>query len=439
MDDKKTSPVDSVTYLRRLGRLFTQLAAARFSDAEAVWALQLKLLKLQQHVQREISALKLNDGTSAGLEDLRWTRHQARRFGDAFAWVILGNQRNLIYPLARNSPVPIPEEGPSSDVVVRMARDMWAQGWGFPLLHDVTNVLRLGDVTFVSVDPNVTHTVEIKSSKIRELSVDTAEFAVTAYFAKMPSFVLPEREGPDEKRSKRRRPARLTKQLARISTALEIGASVGAGATTLTSGERHLSVQIESGAGTYWDSLAAACRRARRSGYASFAADNVTLYFISYSESGAFKEVIEQSSMVDDLQASGIMGSQSGDSVNVFSIPSHHDRNHPELYLPFYLYPLPKSTILDLTHGRMAITALTNLGRVLDSLRSAGFDARSDGQQITLRGRYVDAEGAPLHYETNALNGELWSSLAEFRSLSYLITAATSIVDTIVSSDVRPA
>jgi hypothetical protein len=145
MPEPETTTPAARPYLRRLERLVRTLIGTRFESAQDIWQLQLDLLQLQRDVQASISATKKrarSDPTArADLESLRVARWHARRFGDAIAWLLLGLNRQLIYPLAQNEPTAVVPDDHGSRGVIAIATALSNDGWGFPLLHDITDCL----------------------------------------------------------------------------------------------------------------------------------------------------------------------------------------------------------------------------------------------------------------------------------------------------------
>lgn len=88
---------------------------------------------------------------------------QLRSVGDAFAWKAFGFHRPFILALSRNdSPGPI--HGKAGFAVERArAERAYKEDGHFALLHDLTNCLRIGDIT-VWDEINPPHTEEIKTN-----------------------------------------------------------------------------------------------------------------------------------------------------------------------------------------------------------------------------------------------------------------------------------
>jgi hypothetical protein len=148
-----STSLEADEYVRRLESMVLRLLRGRFSSADDLWRLQLDLLALQRDIQRAIKACKAerrsDQASHERLVGLRHARWHARRFGDAYAWVVLGFDRRTIFPLAKNTRVAIADENHGSRGLLAISEGLSNEGWGFPLLHDITDTLRVGDVTFV--------------------------------------------------------------------------------------------------------------------------------------------------------------------------------------------------------------------------------------------------------------------------------------------------
>lgn len=88
------------------------------------------------------------------LEVVLWDRivRQLRSVGDALAWRCFGFDRRIVIALSRNAP-PSPvvgKEGLGSELGV--VEERWESKQQFVLLHDLTNSIRIGDVTIVTDD-----------------------------------------------------------------------------------------------------------------------------------------------------------------------------------------------------------------------------------------------------------------------------------------------
>lgn len=97
----------------------------------------------------------LGDGTDAWrFEALLYERlaRQLRTVGDGLAWRTFNYNRSLIVAMSRNdSPGPL-ERTEGLEFELRAVRDIWQKKRSFALLHDLTNCLRIADLTEVGAD-----------------------------------------------------------------------------------------------------------------------------------------------------------------------------------------------------------------------------------------------------------------------------------------------
>lgn len=140
----------AAAFKKQLESLVVDLLGRRYWSADDMWNAQLRLLRLQRDIQAAIARRKAGPkrGEKEDLDALRDAMWHARRFGDAYAWVLFKGERTWIDPLAENERVPVPPESHSAQAVTAVAVELTSKGYGFPLLHDITEGLRVGDVTF---------------------------------------------------------------------------------------------------------------------------------------------------------------------------------------------------------------------------------------------------------------------------------------------------
>lgn len=123
-----------------------------------------QIVKVREHGWRgqvqalqEVQRIVENEGSQ-----LRHALAKSRSLGDAIAWKLLGGNTQVISSLSRNSKVgSVPDPDACVGVQI-MAQHLARQGARFPILHDITNILRVGDITFISADRSPM-TVEIKT------------------------------------------------------------------------------------------------------------------------------------------------------------------------------------------------------------------------------------------------------------------------------------
>ncbi len=96
-----------------------------------------------------------------------WERiaRQYRSIGDAMAWRAFGFRREFILALSRSEPAGVMAGKAGLAAELERVESAWADG-SFALLHDLTNCLRIGDVTVFGPD-DVPVTEEIKTNPRR--------------------------------------------------------------------------------------------------------------------------------------------------------------------------------------------------------------------------------------------------------------------------------
>ena len=91
---------------------------------------------------------------------------QYRCVGDALAWRVFGFQRRNIIALCPNEPPGVMAGKKGLDAELERVEQAWKEDGQFAILHDLTNCLRIGDVT-VFGDHGSPETIEIKSDPQR--------------------------------------------------------------------------------------------------------------------------------------------------------------------------------------------------------------------------------------------------------------------------------
>jgi hypothetical protein len=96
---------------------------------------------------------------------------QYRSIGDALAWRVFGFERKYILALCRNDPPGSMARKAGLLAEIESAERAWKEGGQFAIMHDLTNCLRIGDITVFSNDGRVPpQTFEIKSNPKRRSS-----------------------------------------------------------------------------------------------------------------------------------------------------------------------------------------------------------------------------------------------------------------------------
>ena len=430
-------------YWKRLERLVRTLIGRRFRTARDLWRLQTRLLTLQRDIQGSISELKRSRGSADELEELRSVRWHARRFGDAIAWTLLGLDRQYIYPLARNSPVPIPLDVHGTRGVQAIAEGL-AGDWGFPLLHDITDCLRIGDITFVC--PGAEHTtVEVKTKLVREHRATkgraTFEYQATVVSLSQPPPLAVAREddggsGPTGLAIPPKPNGRFERQLGRMEVARR-HQTAEHGTVNEIDGSPVISLAATAGGGDHAEVLKRLVRLARRRGYAGEGVDGTFFYAALYDRNGIDPLRLSDtlSSLTSNLVASGIFfeDDPSRNSLVIFSVPSPEGRG-PQLHLPYYLLPLPQTAVIDMLLGRLMIFNLVNSGRVVAALESAGFEVRVptgrndlSGDSLVVRMHVEGDRGERYAAEWRNLTMHLNEMTMEFKPVQYIVDIAEAM------------
>jgi hypothetical protein len=118
----------------------------------------------QSGVPEPQSGLDLGDPETWRLEYLVCERlgRQYRCVGDALAWRVFGFQRGNIIALCQNAPPGMMAGKEGLEAELARVDQAYREDGQFAILHDLTNCLRIGDVTVFGNDGTV-ETVEVKS------------------------------------------------------------------------------------------------------------------------------------------------------------------------------------------------------------------------------------------------------------------------------------
>lgn len=439
------------SYLRRIEKLARQLISVQFDGPQGFWQFELNLLALQREIQEEISRGKSQRQDAEArtrLSDLRYARWHARRLGDTFAWLLLGVEKKAIAPLSNNQRVPIPNDDPGSRGVIAIAEHLSADGWGFPVLHDITDTLRIGDITFVlsETGDHLLRTVEVKTSvhkaadsEDRKNNTETLNVSVHHLLPDSASTPMPEPIRVHSSVGSRDRPGRerVQRQLGRMSTALAHQTAVD-GQVFDVDAKPWVSTSIKSNSGDHWKTLRRVIRRARASGYASEAVENSLLYAAFYDSKGVTEELLKNASLPNDLLSSGILipDRPEENAVVVYGVPIR-EQSIAATFLPFYLYSIPKKAVFDLLYGRLSIVVIANPGRIREALEAAGFEVSKGTKMNNLAAdslvvsiSAVDEHGDSYNFELHNLLYHMQEVIHEFRSVEHLVDVARAMRDT---------
>jgi hypothetical protein len=328
------------------------------------------------------------------------------------------------------------------------ARYLASQGWGFPLIHDITDCLRIGDLTFVRLLENselshVTAEVKTRAEFKRHLESGRGseyEYQITAFAASAPHGFQadPDAPGLAEFKSVISHPAgalgsRTGRQARRMSTALLHQAAEPNTLVTEDGSTPGVWATITAPTGAHWKSLQRVVRKARRTGYGSECADGAFLYAAFYSRDGISLESLERVSRLPEDLSNSALPITDGSRPNLLQIASvpTSQRESADLFLPFYLYPIPHSSICDLIYRRMVIIICYNYSRLIESLEGAGFDVTENQKtgEFSVRRSITTADGSEYTIQSPDLRYFLNQIIYEFKHLDSLVEVAKALLD----------
>jgi hypothetical protein len=459
----KSSDAVAQPFLRRIEKLALTFLGHRFESPEDLWQFQQRLLYLQRDIQAAISdykeKAKQDKGIMEALTNLRACRWHARRLGDAFAWVILGRNMQIIAPLSRNERTAVSPDSHGNRGMLLMASHLANQGEGFPLIHDITDCLRIGDVTFVRMSAGFERsyeTVEVKTRaklkrQIEAQNLVEYEYRIQAISAdsfntdKADPVNLQAAEfepimSPPERSVSRH----VGRQLKRMSTA-RLHQTAEPYVLIREDGEYPaLWAPVNAPVTEHWKSLQRVVRKARRNGYASECVDGTFLYVALYSPEGLSPESMAYSSQLRADLSNPALLVEGGAGANVLSIaliPPLEQAN-PHLFLPFYLYPIPRSSICDILRGRMIILVCTNEGRLAEVLEEAGFSVEFNSKvkhgPLRVTGSVTADDGAEYRVQSPNLRHYLDEIIYEFRGRDSIVQAAKAVFDAAANVIAKP-
>ena len=379
-------------YHLRLDRLARRLLTGKPASLQIMWQTQLDLAELLRDIQISISSTnpkgKHDIEKWVDLVTLKQLLSDARRLGDAIVWIHFQSNEQKIYPLSENA-------HPGTDTkwdhgiagAVSAASELSNQGWGFPVLHDITDCLRIGDISFTRPDKPVT-TVEVKSAfqKPEDMTPDQAGPLLLIHVI-VGSDTIPDIVTPNEllawpMQSQRidGDRGRVDRQIVRIDKARK--RQIAPRNTVITDSSdpegtsSWLFTPIPENHSSNWPALNRILRKARRIGYASEVLDDTFSCAAFYDKDGLTKDRFkrpEHLAFSHELESRGEDGDDHVFRVDLLPVPA---QNHPQMFLPFYLYPIPFTSKQDLMFMRSSAMLITDLTRLAEIYpRSASYRA----------------------------------------------------------------
>lgn len=178
------SAEDFVTFQREL---LTATLAVNLARAERSRVIK----RLRKRESLPVDAPELVIGDPYDLDDWRLeydvlerVGRQLRSIGDAMAWRAFRYDRRYILALRRNEspgPMTLSKEGTAHEI--QFVEQLWSENRHFALLHDITDCLRIGDVTVFHDREDggqEIHLYELKTNPLRKESAQLARTRLAA-------------------------------------------------------------------------------------------------------------------------------------------------------------------------------------------------------------------------------------------------------------------
>lgn len=388
--------------------------------------IQKRLAETQSSLQAEISRLKSIPHRDAQqhqlLRDLRVIRWHCRRVGDGFAWEIFAHDRGRLHGLSQGPSVPTsPKEDDGARGVFAAAEMLLSSGAGIPVIHDITDCLRIGDLSYLEMGSGAIHTLEVKTSRLAEERIDDTqsriELGVRLYSARPwnPSVGDDSSEPPQMEPANppvfdtnQREDRRLGRQLKRMDIAAT-RSEASLNKLHVIDGEPVFYSQAEEGKSLHhWAELRRAIREARRKGSSFFSLDDFVAYALFYSPDGVSQPDIGSLKFKEKVDQTIFNSSRAErDTVTVDWIPCDEDTLNVSEIMPFTLYKIPMRAKLELVENKLIIFSMVNYARYEERAIELGFRVVTDESSKDVRS---------FHLEFDAQVSEDSSAMVEFHA-----------------------
>ncbi|WP_155772112.1 hypothetical protein [Mycobacterium asiaticum] len=417
------------------------------------------LARLQAEIQRDIGELKKtvrkDKKAIPALDWLRRLRWYSRCLGDALAWEVLLFDRKTIAALMTGTRQPIAAITTSHQAVVSMAGYLLSQQFGVPIIHDITNWLRIGDITFMQPKKEGKswgfQTVELKSSVNDSETLDDgviqANVTVNVYSnepmdllkglentpkAEAAASTTPENLGATVPAKQDRR---LKKQFQRLDKMIA-QRDMKDNAITTVDGIPNVVFRLPHEDTHHWADLRRAIRNARRDGCAFFSIDHFIGYTIFYRKEGVTEEHISKfrEPMVEHVQ-NDLLAHGGGGFLLVRELPMAEEYDVEGFpFMRFFSYKIPQNAIADLLRNRLLMVATVNYGLLDAALAERGFNVtgmngepRDDAYPYSCKVAWPTGETFRLGMPSSQVSREVERALYEFSGLDDVVQKVASV------------
>jgi hypothetical protein len=411
--------------MHQVEELARRLMQAKFESAQHLWDIEIELANYQVALQKEIKnervaaqeikakiariaterqdrwkerIVKLQEeltGSESRISVFEHAHVASRQLGSALAWALLDLDEQKIIPLTENLPVRSTSSGLSLTGMLKVAELYNSVGAGFPIIHDITGCLRVGDITFVKPDDEPI-TVEVKTRVLRREG-NVAHLRVETYAPlgadrwkpiqdKLQNQFLELTEPqPDFQKPRRKPDKQLLRQLERMSRA-RVFQVAKPGKLIEDANERiGLAVRLDADHKLYhWDLLRELLACAKKNGYASQVVDGAFVYVAIYTDPPTVYPWVQKGEKVPfeetlklDLDANFPRCADLEKNISWFGTSwDHFIGKTPPYIRPLFLYPLPFDIVADMLWGRFAIMVFVNLCKLAEAVEAQGFVTR---------------------------------------------------------------
>jgi hypothetical protein len=397
----------------RLERLAARndMLALLEEGGQAFIGFQSSLAALLADIQRDISLLKKGirktKQAHPALSRLRTLRWYARCLGDALAWQVLLFDRKTIAALNSGKKSPISQSDHSDTAVMAVAAHLLGNRYGVPIVHDITNWLRAGDVTFLRwVDDQSPEwffrTIEMKSSLSDLVTNDDGSTNATMLvdlYSNEPLDLPEERDRqlmnaaesmeqklePPQRRLRADR--RIEGQFDRLDKMVR-RRDLAEDTITTFDGVPNVILRVDHSPAHHWTELRRAIRQARHDGYSFFDIDGFIGYALVYNGTGVTEDDLRQPQMLVDVKRRLLMTNAGPQhSLIVRQLPLLEKNDTPGApIMRFFSYAIPKRAKADLIHNRLVIVAVVNMGPLDAAVARRGLSVASQNGDLAMRG-----------------------------------------------------
>ncbi len=438
-------------YIERIEGFVRDLLPIKELQLLDPWRLQLELLDFHREVQsaiREENTAKESVGkrmaeivrsgpADAHRQELRElqgkldqishrveTHNHALRLvrcvGDAIAWLLLGGDKRYIVLHGDNDPHGNVPDYDAWVGMVEIAKRLSGK-YGYPILHDLTNWLRTGDITFVPRDGKpicyevkTKRPIEVEGGKLYVASADgfsmpPAQPVMPVSEAGLPAVAQELIDRMDDDSRADKRVPRHVRQLRRMHDATVLYDAEPNTVVEVRGQLRMMGAYPRSGEDFHTDAMRGVVLEAMRVGYASRVVDGACIYFAISTERPLWypwqprQDLPHHERLWADGRAGGLWDSE-GQAVLYIHLGGTWDHlggGLPPHVEPFILNKhLPPQAVMEILRGRLTVGVFVDLRKVVDALAAAGVDARPPKDSEELRQTLI-----PIVVKTMLPNG----------------------------------